>query len=250
MRLALLSDIHGNHVALDAVLDDVTRCGPVDAVVNLGDSYYGPLWPRETRQRLDALGAWTIRGNQDRELIDPPAAAWNANATLRYDVEQLGADAIDALRTLPAAAWLSDEVYACHGTPDSDTEYLLDDVAGGEPRQRSPAAIAAQLAGINAMLIICGHSHIPRAVPLDDGRLIVNPGSVGLPAYDDRLPLPHRMQNGTPQARWALVERDVASSCWQAQLRAVDYDHERAASQAMSQQRPDWAAWLRSGRAG
>ena len=73
MRIAVISDIHGNLAALDEVLADIKRRG-CDATVNLGDCCAGPLWPRETFERLEALGLPTVRGNHDRHAGDPPAS--------------------------------------------------------------------------------------------------------------------------------------------------------------------------------
>jgi Calcineurin-like phosphoesterase superfamily domain len=97
-------------------------------------------------------------------------------------------------------------------------------------------------------LILCGHTHVPRAVRLDDGRLIVNPGSVGLQAYDDVHPRPHVVENGTPHARYALLTQRGGD--WQVDLRALPYDHEAAARRAEANGRGDWADALRSGRVG
>ncbi|RVA33039.1 metallophosphoesterase, partial [Mesorhizobium sp. M7A.F.Ca.CA.004.10.1.1] len=73
MRIAVLADIHGNVLALDAVLDDLERRGGADLTVNLGDSVSGPLWPRETFARLEALNLPTVRGNHDRRVAADPA---------------------------------------------------------------------------------------------------------------------------------------------------------------------------------
>ncbi len=75
MRLAVLADIHGNVLALEAVLADIARRGGADGIVDHGDCVSGPLWPRETLERLDALGALTVRGNHDRQVatLDPSA---------------------------------------------------------------------------------------------------------------------------------------------------------------------------------
>jgi hypothetical protein len=97
-------------------------------------------------------------------------------------------------------------------------------------------------------LILCGHTHVPRAVRLDDGRLIVNPGSVGLQAYDDVHPRPHVVENGTPHARYALLTRRAGD--WQVDLRALPYDWASAAGRAEANGRGDWADALRSGRVG
>nr|WP_292341563.1 metallophosphoesterase [Mesorhizobium sp.] len=88
MRIAVLADIHGNVLALDAVLDDLGRRGGADLVVNLGDCVSGPLWPRETMQRLEALGLPTVRGNHDRRVAEDPAdeKMWPSD---RYAQERL-----------------------------------------------------------------------------------------------------------------------------------------------------------------
>ena len=243
MRVALLSDIHGNAPALQAVLREL-QGERIDTLMNLGDIFYGPLWPRRTWELLQPLNAVTIRGNEDR-LIDQATPEQIARMpTLRYDVEDLGDEPIAWMRALPPAAQLG-EIYACHGTPDSDVTYLLEEVASGEAVLRDEQDIRARLGVIDARVIVCGHSHTPRALTLPDGTLIVNPGSVGLPAYDDDLPQPHRMQTGTPHARWALIEQTPQG--WRADLRSTAYDYEAAAVQAEARQRADWAGWLRSG---
>jgi len=97
-----------------------------------------------------------------------------------------------------------------------------------------------------ASLILCGHTHVPRSMQLDDGRLVVNPGSVGLQAYDDDLPYPHKAENGTPHARYAVVERTGAG--WSVEHYAVAYDWQAAAEVAARHGREDWAYALRTGR--
>lgn len=246
MRIALISDIHGNLPALDAVLADIAR-QRVDRLFNLGDICYGPLWPRETWQRLRGLGALTIQGNQDRDLYDFDPTLLQSRPTLRYGVEALGEAGLAWLRALPQTL-AADAIYACHGTPDSDLVYLLEDIASGDARLRPEPDLRGLLGDRAEAVIVCGHTHTPRAVRLGNGQLVVNPGSVGLPAYDDLLPVPHRMQTGSPAARYALIERDEAGA-WNAELRSVDYDFESAARQAERNQRTDWAGWLRSGLA-
>jgi hypothetical protein len=88
---------------------------------------------------------------------------------------------------------------------------------------------------------------VPRSLLRDSGR-IVNPGSVGLQAYDDDHPHPHVVENRTPHARYAIVERDTAG--WQVTLREVPYDHETSAQRAERNGRGDWADALRTGRVG
>lgn len=82
MRIAVLADIHGNVLALDAVLRDLEQRGGADLTVNLGDSVSGPLWPRETFARLEALALPTVRGNHDRRVAVDPAdgGIWASDA--------------------------------------------------------------------------------------------------------------------------------------------------------------------------
>ena len=90
MRLAVLSDVHGNVVALEAVLADLATRG-VDACVNLGDCVTSPLWPRDTLDLLDTLAWPTVRGNHDRWLVhDPPGGVSRSVAFAR---DAVGSDA-------------------------------------------------------------------------------------------------------------------------------------------------------------
>jgi hypothetical protein len=134
-----------------------------------------------------------------------------------------------------------------HGTPGSDLEYWLETVIA--PQGLRPATVdevTARAAGVQAPLVLCGHTHVPRAMQLDDGRLIVNPGSVGLQAYDDDMPYPHLVENGTPHARYALLEKREYG--WQVELLAVPYDWRPAAALAARNGRADWEIALRTGR--
>jgi predicted phosphodiesterase len=62
-----------------------------------------------------------------------------------------------------------------------------------------------ELIGVNQQMILCGHSHIPRIVYLSAGKLIANPGSVGLPEYEDDLPHKHAIEAGSPHARYSII---------------------------------------------
>jgi predicted phosphodiesterase len=260
MRLAAISDIHGNLPALEAVLAEIAA-ESVDLIVNLGDIVSGPLWPRETAQRLMALGLPTIRGNHERQLLTLPLDHQSdtdaqANRALREDE-------LAWLRSLPAALELDGGVLCCHGTPSSDCQYLLETPVigfdasaarrGGATARGLRAATAdevlARLGAIQGRLLLCGHSHVPRALALPGGVLAVNPGSVGLPAYDEDLPLPHWVENGDPTARWALMEW-LPDGRWRVALRSTAYDHEDAARRAEANGRGDWADALRTGRVG
>jgi predicted phosphodiesterase len=253
LRLAVISDIHGNLPALEVVLADIAASG-VERIVNLGDILSGPLWPAETAERLMALELPTIRGNHERQLLTLPRQAMGAS-------DAFAAAAITPvqrswLAALPATLALSAEVFCCHGTPSSDLAYFLETVtdegwrgaAAPGVRPATAAEVAERADAVRHGLILCGHTHVPRALQLDDGRLLVNPGSVGLQAYDDGHPRAHVVENCTPHARYALLTRRGAG--WQVELRALPYDWAAAVRRAEANGRGDWADALRTGRVG
>jgi len=86
------------------------------------------------------------------------------------------------LRGLPQTAVVGNEVLLCHGSPASDTTYLLENVSSGRPVVRPEAEIVDELGEYaKSPVILCGHTHVPRLVQLRSGTLILNPGSIGLP---------------------------------------------------------------------
>ena len=106
-------------------------------------------------------------------------------------------------------------------------------------------AIEKAAEGITQRLILCAHTHIARAVRLGDGRIIVNPGSVGSPAYRDVHPFPHIMEAGTPDARYAILE--LVDSIWRVTFRHVPYDHDAMAALARRNGQPELASALATG---
>ncbi|MBH0236914.1 metallophosphoesterase family protein [Methylobrevis albus] len=243
MRIAVLADIHGNLAALEAVLADLRGESP-DLVVNLGDCLSGPLAAGATADRLISENWLTVRGNHDRVLLTGDRAAMGSWDGPAFD--DLAPRHFDWLRGLPETAAV-DEVLLCHGSPASDTTYLLETPRADGPALRPPADIVADLAGVTAKVVLCGHSHTPRAVWLADGRLVVNPGAVGIQAYRDDHPCDHLMETGSPHARYALVER--GPSGWTASFRLVAYDWDDAAQRAAAAGAADWVGPLRTGRA-
>jgi predicted phosphodiesterase len=242
MRIALLSDIHGNLAALEAVVADFGRRG-VDVVANLGDSLSGPLLPGETARYLMARDWVQLRGNHERQVLDyRPGSGDPADGFAR---SRLGADELAWIAGLPPALALDDEVFLCHGTPTLDAAYFLETAAPGQPRLATAAEIAGRLGGVASALVACGHTHVTRIVRNAAGQLLVNPGSVGQPAYDDDQPVAHKVENGSPDARYAIAER--LDGRWSACLIAVPYDHDAMAALALSHGRPDWAHLLRTG---
>jgi diadenosine tetraphosphatase ApaH/serine/threonine PP2A family protein phosphatase len=173
----------------------------------------------------------------------------------RHAYERLTPDQLAWLAALPAAATTDDgRVLLCHGTPTSDTAYLIDTVEHGRLRAATPDELAGRIGSVTADVIACGHSHAPRLLANEAGQLFVNPGAVGVQAYTDHGEPEHVSENGSPFARYALlVPRDDAaggSAQWSVTFVAVPYDHLRASAEAARHGRPDWAFALRTGYAG
>ena len=244
MRFAVLADIHGNMRALGAVLTDIAARG-VDSVVNLGDCLYGPFDPRPAANRLVEAGWPTVAGNEDRCLVEADGGS-TASRTARFTLDQLAKRHLAWLRSLPLTQQIDGVAFAFHGTPTSDTRYLLQrPCQDGTVRPILAHEVAAQLEGIDSPLILCAHDHMPRVVELEEGRTVVNPGSIGCPAYRDDTPIPHVVENGSPHARYAVVTyKDGALS---AEHVAVAYDWDAAAAEALHNGFPDWARWIAMG---
>jgi putative phosphoesterase len=243
-RFAVLSDIHGNLFALDAVLADIASRS-VQRIVNLGDHLQGPLDPIGTADRLMQLDLPSVRGNCDRLLFEDGTIV-AAGSTLAANRDALSAPQKQWLAAMPQTLLLGD-ILLCHGTPWADDVYLLEEVTPEGARIKHVEELAPILSGITARLVLCGHSHQSRTLETPGGTLLVNPGSVGLPAYTEESPHPHAMEAGSPHARYAIVTRSGEN--WQVEQHAVIYDWESAGRMAEHNGRHDWAAWLRTGRA-
>ena len=235
MKIAAISDIHGNLLALEAVLADIHARG-AGVIVNLGDILSGALQPSETADRLIPLGFPTIKGNHERQVL--AGDRYRMGPSDRRTHELLGDTHREWLANLPDKLWLQSDILLVHGTLHSDLDYFLETVTEQGCRPATETEIRKRAGDIDASLILCGHSHIPRAVRLGDGRFIVNPGSVGLQAYEDQHPFPHRMETRSPHARYAVLER--VRGAWRVEFCKVDYDWAEAARQAEGNGRMDW----------
>ena len=188
MRVAALYDVHGNLPALDAVLAEVDA----DVILVGGDAVAGP-WPAETLARLRGLegDVHFIRGNADREIAEQtPGLA--PPRLMEFVRSRLSAEEIDFLGSLPLTESIGvdglGDVLFCHATPRNDEEIFT----RISPDDRWRAA----LDGVEADVVVCGHTHIQFDRRIDDIRLI-NAGSVGMP-YEHE-----------PGAYWALLGPDV-----------------------------------------
>ena len=197
MLVGVLSDVHANRVALDAVLDDMPA---VDALVNAGDVVgYNP-WPAECVATVRERGMETIMGNHDRMVVGTGNFRGNgmAAAGVEHARERLTPEQRDWLASLPDERLLFDErVKVVHGHPDDRDRYT-------RPHEFGP-----DLLGDEDVLVM-GHTHIQHHKRYESG-VVLNPGSVGQPRDDD------------PQAAYALLDLDDLS----VDERRVAYDVER-----------------------
>ena len=234
MRLAIISDIHGNLLGLETVLADLKSRG-VDATINLGDCVTSPLWPRETFELLETLAWPTVRGNHDRRLAEeprdrmPPAVAFTSDS--------LAADHHRSLGALPSSLEIEGDVFAVHGTPASDTEYLLEDAVHGRLLPATAESLGQRIGDRRESLILCGHSHHQHVAHAPGNRLVVNPGSVGCPRYADNTD-PFSAESCSPHARYAIATR--RNRRWSIELFVLEYDWDAVARQA---RRNGFAAW-------
>jgi predicted phosphodiesterase len=208
VRILALYDIHGNIDALEAVLADPRAAQP-DAVVIGGDAVPGPF-ARATLERLDLIAPaprW-VRGNGEREVaeaaraasagLDPPGDDDLAEISAR----ELGPDRALALHDLPLILEL-DGILFCHATPRRDDEMLT--------RLSPPDRLTDALAGINASLVVAGHTH------QQDDRMIgatrfVNAGSVGMPYEGDSGAYWLWIEDGRPALRRTPYDAAVAGA--------------------------------------
>lgn len=209
MRVAAISDIHGNLPALRAVIDEVRR-ESVDLVACCGDIASGPL-PGETIDFLREVGlpVEAVRGNADRGAVDGFDGRSDPATTHEDDVwtgTQLNRSQRDYLAGLPLTRTVEIDglgtVLLCHGTPRRDDEIVLE--TSREERLREA------LSGVAADVVVCGNTHMPFDREAGRHRL-VNAGSVGMPY-------------GPPGAYWALLGPDV-------EFRRTGYDLTAAAAE-------------------
>lgn len=208
-----------------------------DAIVCLGDHVSGPVDPAGAAERIMGLGAISIRGNHDRWIFDPVRREASGSVD-GFAYAQLSAAQRAWLGGLPGTALVGEAVYLCHGTPSDDDATWLDRFPNGRTTVLpSEDEVAREAVGLAHEVILCGHTHVARTVRLADGRLIANPGSVGM-----------QLVRGSPDAHYAVIEKRRAG--WQTALIGVPYDTEAAARLAGANGFPGWGEAIRHGWAG
>jgi putative phosphoesterase len=242
IRIAIISDIHGNAWALKAILKDVSNWG-TDSILNLGDTLYGPLDPVGTFNLLQQYGVVSIAGNEDRMILEALNGKLSGD-TLEYVLDNLDINHIRWLESLQGIHNHDHDILMFHGTPYSDKEYMLEEIVNGMVVMRPNNKLESLLKGFEQKIVLCGHSHIP-GIAKTGTRIIINPGSVGCPAFTDDYPQLHKMENGTPNASYCrLVINDLKVT---AEHMKIEYDYMAAAIVAERNKRPDWALWLLTG---
>lgn len=227
-QMAVLADTHGNSWALRAVLDDITRRG-ITQIVNLGDTADADMDPAGAIDLMMQHDVQSIAGNYET-----------------FRPGQISPDQEDWLKGLPKTLDLGD-VFCCHGTPTSDTEALIEEITFNRIELAPIELIAERLGDVQHDVILCAHKHVPRMVMLQSGRLVINPGSVGLPAYWNDEPVLHTVQAGSPHARYAILNQTPDG--WGVDHIAVPYPWKEAAETARRSSREDRAGFIESGRA-
>ncbi len=216
MRIAVLSDIHGNLAGLDACIADLHAQGGADAIVAAGDLCMDGPKPKKVLQRLVEIGAHCLRGNTDRFIAAQTQEELHGadeadRRRIAWQREELGEKWVAFLRELPFSLRLGSEanqLLVVHANPTNDDEHLWPD-ADDETLERL-------IAGERAAVIAFGHLHLPY-VRSWRGKLLVNVASAGLP------------KDGDPRASYAiLTER---SGGWEVKHRRVAFDVKRVATQ-------------------
>ena len=222
MRVAIISDIHGNLPALEAVLAELDA-ERIDRIVCLGDvAAFGPQ-PREVITRLRALGCPVVIGNADADVLDPLAPEDAPNEDFRrlreLDVWMAGllsADEKDYLRSFQPTVTVdlgNGATLLCyHGSPRSFNDRLLPNTDNKTLDSWLGAHPAALYAG--------GHTHLQMLIRHRKA-LVLNPGSVGLPY--DTVPFPPDTSTRNPAwAEYAVVESDHGNL--RVELRRTPFD--------------------------
>ena len=237
MRYLILSDLHANLHALDAVMTDATEVG-YDAVLVLGDLVgYGADPAAVIERTFDLKPVALIRGNHDKVCAGlEPATSFNdaARASVEWTASVLTPEHLERLRTLPMGPQLvTPDIEICHGAPFDEDHYVFDD------RDASRAADAA-----SARICLFGHTHIPAVFATaqdpvlaseaaDDelrlpmsGPVLMNVGSVGQP------------RDGDPRAAYGLLDEAAGTI----RLRRVEYDVRGAQEAILKAGLPPWLA--------
>jgi predicted phosphodiesterase len=216
MRIAILSDIHGNLVALDACLADLQAQGGADVIVAAGDLCMDGPKPKKVLQRLQEIGAQCLRGNTDRFICATDASELAAlgdaeRKQILWTRDEIGEKWVAWLSSLPFSLRFGDagnELLVVHANPTSDDEHVWPDT--------DDATLERLIGEEKAAVIAFGHLHLPY-VRVWRGKLLVNVASAGLP------------KDGDPRAGYAILTQHNGG--WEAKHRRIAFDVKKVATQ-------------------
>jgi predicted phosphodiesterase len=239
-----LYENHGNSLALQAVLNDI-KARQVDAIINLGDHVFGALEPEVVAEMLRQNPMLCISGNTDREIIESFEKPINKDNMDRVK-SLLSEQTLNWLKSLPQTITCDDLFFVCHGTPQSDDEYLLEEVTAEGVFVYNDEVLIEKINHISECIILCGHSHVNRVIYLSNGKIILNPGSVGLPAYLGSGQHRFAMESMTPHAKYAIVKVD--GDAINIEQINCTYNWQQASASARANGSEKWAEFLLHGR--
>lgn len=231
MRIAVMSDIHGFNLALDAVLADLTGMGEVAETIVAGDlCEVGPA-PAAVLATLRAGRYTVLRGNTDRDLVEA-ATEGTDDAGARFALDEIGEPGVDYLAELPFSRRITppggaspeDDLLAVHANPHDLEDRLHPSMSDRELRD--------VLGGTRAAVVAFGHVHIAyrRVV---DGTQLVDVSAVGNP------------KDGDLRCKYGLFAWDAAARRWTAEIRRVAYPWAETERQVLASRLPDPARTLR-----
>lgn len=222
MRVLVISDIHANVPALEAVLEDA---GEFDMIIHAGDIVdYNP-YPREAIEAIRRLSILSVMGNHDRDVALGTPYGYNpyAATSLRWTSRVLNKEEKRFLLSLPERLDLNIDgvrVFVCHGSPrDLVDEYVFPDYPKDEMRR--------WLKEKGVQIIVLGHTHIPFIQRFEEG-VVMNPGSVG------------QSRNGDPRASYAILS--IQNGKFEVEIRRVSYAIEKVAKDILKSGLPKFLA--------
>ncbi len=208
MKIAVISDIHGNIYALDEILKDIKK-QKVNFTICLGDLVGYGCNPNEVIERIRNEKILCIKGNYDASVVDKDYTFIRENKinsfSLPWAVKTVTDENREFLKELPKTIVLefnNKKIQFVHGSPRKINEYLTEDYE----------KINEIIDDFNYDVLVCAHTHIPYIKKIST-KLIINDGSVGKP------------KNGTPHGTYAIL--DISPEDFNAQINIVPYDYEK-----------------------
>jgi predicted phosphodiesterase len=234
MKIALISDIHGNIPALEAVFKSIMDKG-ISEIYNLGDTCYGPLWPEETVNLIINNNIKSIMGNSDEDIIKYSLK----NETVKYTISKLSENSKNWINALPDI-YEDEKITLFHGSPNNKNKYFFENIINEQIIIKENNEIKRNIKNIETKYICFGHSHLERIVKIDN-QILINAGSVGLPAYSEDKPK-HKIETYNNYAKYVIINNNNV------EIYNVEYDYKSSSRKAKENNRSDWSKYIENGR--